>query len=186
MCSTRPCKNGKIVSSNSYFCLYMRCRMPDFVGGTIVPLPRTAVSVSHYYDYKNPTKRVGLQLVQNGPHHHLIENNLFSPWYIWKIGELALLNNHSLTYSLRVFIWFDPSQYLPIVSIAYQWLIFWPMLIYMELNCKLIFWGVLLKAEDGKWNGNVKKCSNGLNLFKVSEWLLVNANSAEKQQIPIT
>jgi hypothetical protein len=25
--------------------------------------------------------------------------NLFSPWYSWKIAELALNNNHSLTYS---------------------------------------------------------------------------------------
>ena len=31
---------------------------------------RTVVSVSLHY--KNPTKHVGL--VQNGPHHHLIEN----------------------------------------------------------------------------------------------------------------
>ena len=28
----------------------------------------------------NPIKRVGL--VTSGPHHHLIENNLFSPWYL--------------------------------------------------------------------------------------------------------
>ena len=29
--------------------------------------------------------------------------NLFSPWYSWKIAELALNNNNSLTHS----IWFD-------------------------------------------------------------------------------
>ena len=38
---------------------------------------------------KNPAKYVGL--VQGRPHHHLI--NLFSPWYSWKIAELALNNN---------------------------------------------------------------------------------------------
>jgi hypothetical protein len=27
--------------------------------------------------------------------------NLFSPWYSWKIAELALNNNHSLTHSLN-------------------------------------------------------------------------------------
>ena len=35
-------------------------------------------------------------LVQSG-HHHLIECNLFSPWYSWKIAHLALNNKHSLT-----------------------------------------------------------------------------------------
>ena len=54
---------------------------------------RIVVSVS--WHNKNPTKDVGLE--QSGPHHHhLIENNLFSPWYSWKIAELALNNNHSL------------------------------------------------------------------------------------------
>jgi hypothetical protein len=44
---------------------------------------------------KNTIKHVGL--VQIGPHHHhLIEINLFSLWYSWKIAELALNNNHSL------------------------------------------------------------------------------------------
>jgi hypothetical protein len=43
---------------------------------------------------KIPTKRVGLE--QSRPHHHLIENNLISPWDSWKINELALNNNHSL------------------------------------------------------------------------------------------
>ena len=56
--------------------------------------PRTVVSVS--YHNKNPTKRV--DLVQSRPHHHhLIKINFFSPWYSWKIAELALNNNHSLT-----------------------------------------------------------------------------------------
>ena len=42
--------------------------------------------------YKNPIKCVGL--VQSGPHHHLIENQLvLLPWYSWKIAELN--NNHS-------------------------------------------------------------------------------------------
>jgi len=27
--------------------------------------------------------------------------NLFSPWYSWKIAELALNNNHSLTQFLK-------------------------------------------------------------------------------------
>ena len=33
--------------------------------------------------YKDQTKRVGLE--QSGPPHHLIEINLFSSWYSWKI-----------------------------------------------------------------------------------------------------
>ena len=107
MCSTRSCQNGKIVSSNSYFCLYMRFRMPDFVGGTIVPLPRTVVSVSHHY--KNPTKRVGLLLGQNGPIIIIsFKYNLFSRWYIWKIAELGL-NTHSLTHArTHCMIWSLP------------------------------------------------------------------------------
>ena len=43
---------------------------------------------------KNPTKHVGQ--VQSKHHYHLIECNLFSPWYSWKIAHLALNNNHSL------------------------------------------------------------------------------------------
>jgi hypothetical protein len=39
-------------------------------------------------------------LVQCGHHHHLIEINVFLPWYSWKIAELALNNNHSLTQRL--------------------------------------------------------------------------------------
>ena len=31
--------------------------------------------------------------------------NLFSPWYSWKIAELALNNNHSLTHSWRTKNW---------------------------------------------------------------------------------
>jgi hypothetical protein len=46
---------------------------------------------------KMQTKGVGL--VQSGLHHHLIENILFSPWYNWKIAELVLDNNHSITHS---------------------------------------------------------------------------------------
>jgi hypothetical protein len=30
-----------------------------------------------------------------------LKNNLFLPWYSWKIAELALNNNHSLTHSLK-------------------------------------------------------------------------------------
>ena len=40
------------------------------------------------------TKCVGL--VQSGQHHHLIEGNLFSPWYTWKIAHLILNNNYCI------------------------------------------------------------------------------------------
>jgi hypothetical protein len=54
--------------------------------------PQTLVSVSKHN--KNPTQRVGLEQVD------LIiislKINLLSPWYSWKIAELALNNNHSL------------------------------------------------------------------------------------------
>ena len=44
-----------------------------------------------------------LVLEQSRHHHHFIENNLFSPWYSWKIAYLELNNNHSLT-------WWNPSS----------------------------------------------------------------------------
>ena len=47
----------------------------------------------------NPTKRV--VLVKSGPHHHLIENNLCSPWYSCKFAELVFNNNRSLTVLLK-------------------------------------------------------------------------------------
>ena len=53
--------------------------------------PRTTVSVSQHYT--NQTQRDGLE--QSGAHHHIIDI-----WYCWKITELALSNNHSLTHSL--------------------------------------------------------------------------------------
>jgi len=45
--------------------------------------------------YKNPSKRVGV--VQSRHHYYLIECNLYSSWYSWKIAHLAFNNNHSLT-----------------------------------------------------------------------------------------
>jgi hypothetical protein len=42
-----------------------------------------------------PIIHVGL--LQRWHHYHLIECNLFSPWYGWDIAHLALSNNHSLT-----------------------------------------------------------------------------------------
>jgi len=45
---------------------------------------------------ENPTQRVSPE--QSGHHHYVIECNLLSPWYSWKIAELALSNTHSLTH----------------------------------------------------------------------------------------
>ena len=59
--------------------------------------PQTVVSVS-----KIPTKHV--DLVHSRHHHHFIECNSFSPWNSWKIANLALNNNHSLTPS-RPILW---------------------------------------------------------------------------------
>ena len=36
--------------------------------------------------------------------YHLIEINLFSPWYSWTISNLALNNNHSLTHLLLRYV----------------------------------------------------------------------------------
>jgi hypothetical protein len=47
------------------------------------------------YHYTNPTERVGL--VQRDSIIIFLKINLFSPWYSWKLAELALNNNHSLT-----------------------------------------------------------------------------------------
>jgi hypothetical protein len=49
---------------------------------------------------KNPTKRaaaVGLLQYKADLFIISLKINLFSPWYRWKIAELALNNNHSLT-----------------------------------------------------------------------------------------
>jgi hypothetical protein len=39
---------------------------------------------------------------------HLIENyvNLFSPWYSWKIAELVLNNNHSVSHWWIIYSYF--------------------------------------------------------------------------------
>ena len=57
---------------------------------------RTVVSVSKHN--KNSTDTVGL--VQSGHHYHLIECNLFSPWYRWNIDPML---THSLTHSLILY-----------------------------------------------------------------------------------
>jgi len=41
------------------------------------------VSVSYHNRYL-------IKRIQSGHHPHLIESNLFSPWYSWKIAHLAL------------------------------------------------------------------------------------------------
>jgi len=53
--------------------------------------------VCMYYTTRQSSKSVGL--VQRWPHHHLIDSNLFSPWYGWKHFYFAL-NSHSLTSSV--------------------------------------------------------------------------------------
>jgi hypothetical protein len=54
-----------------------------YIHGLLFPLDNTI----------KKTKRVGLE--KGGHHHHLI--NLVSPWYSYRIAELALNNNRSLT-----------------------------------------------------------------------------------------
>ena len=50
---------------------------------------------------KNRTKHVGL--VQSGDYYHLIECNLFSPWYSWKFVHFALSTiNHSLNQRVSI------------------------------------------------------------------------------------
>jgi hypothetical protein len=46
-------------------------------------------------------KRVGL--VQSDSIIIFLKINLFSPWYSWKIAELVLNNNHSLTPTFYIF-----------------------------------------------------------------------------------
>ena len=45
--------------------------------------------------HNNPTKLVSL--VQGGHHHHLIECNLFLPWYSWKFNHLVFNSKHMVT-----------------------------------------------------------------------------------------
>ena len=92
--------------------------------------------------YKNPTKSVGLVL---------LKINLFSPWYSWKIAELALSDNHSLTYS---------RNYIPCISVSID--IAWHRVLYrMTSWCGVLEWSM-------EWYFGIR----------VSEWLYFNANSA--------
>ena len=89
--------------------------------------------------YKNPTKCVGLAL---------LKINLFSPWYKSKTVELALNNNHSLTYSLN---------FIPCISV------------YIALLGTVCFteWRLGVEYWSGIW-------SEILELEWVSEWLITN------------
>lgn len=44
-------------------------------------------------------------LVQSGHHYHLIDCNLSSPSYTWKIDHVGLHNNHSLTQTIVYILW---------------------------------------------------------------------------------
>jgi hypothetical protein len=61
---------------------------------------------------KNPTKRaaaVGLLQYKADLFIISLKINLFSPWYRWKIAELALNNNHSLTITADtcIYSWYN-------------------------------------------------------------------------------
>jgi hypothetical protein len=54
------------------------------------------------------TQHVGL--VQSGDYYHLIECNLFSPWYSWKFVHFALTTiNHSLNQRVSIFCFRNDS-----------------------------------------------------------------------------
>jgi hypothetical protein len=59
--------------------------------------PRTVVTVSYHYTYL--TKHV--DLVQSDLIIISLKFYLFPSWFSWKLTELALSNNHSLTHSFR-------------------------------------------------------------------------------------
>jgi hypothetical protein len=69
-----------------------------YICGLLFPLANT----------KKKTKRVGLE--KSGHHHHLI--NLVSPWYSYKIAELALNNNRSLTKAVTYSFYISPTMYV--------------------------------------------------------------------------
>ena len=58
--------------------------------------PWSVASVNLYYE--NSSQPVNL--VQIRYHYHLIDCNLFLPWYSWNISHLALNNNQSSVYML--------------------------------------------------------------------------------------
>jgi hypothetical protein len=90
--------------------------------------------------YKNPTKHVGL--VQSGPQIHLIEINLFSPWYSWKIAELVLnITTHSLT-----IIWILQSNWTFMNAYNYVYVVinFCDSMWSFWVACNAIFAGFLL------------------------------------------
>ena len=69
-----------------------------YICGLLFPLANTI----------KKTKRVGLE--KSGHHHHL--SNLVSPWYSYKIVELALNNNRSLTKAVTYSFYISPTMYV--------------------------------------------------------------------------
>ena len=61
---------------------------------------------------KKTIKRVGP--VQSGPVLIIIslKINLFSPWYSWKVAELALNNNHSTSCGRYFFLFWMKNKYI--------------------------------------------------------------------------
>ena len=70
-----------------------------YIRGLLFPLANTI---------QKTTKRVGLE--KRGHHHHFI--NLVSPWYSYKIAELALNNNRSLTKAVAYSFYISPTMYV--------------------------------------------------------------------------
>ena len=55
----------------------------------------------------------------------LLKINLFSPWYSWKIAELVLNNNHSLTHISSISVWVFALWRKRKVSFFFSSTLFW-------------------------------------------------------------
>jgi hypothetical protein len=108
-------------------------------GATCLPADCFRISVNYYY--KNPFQRVGL--VQSGHHDHFTECNLFSPWYSWKIAELALSNNGSITHLVKSHISCHLSKFKFQPSFTY-----YPS--FTNPSYFNIDWLLLLNVQNGK------------------------------------
>ena len=119
MCSSPDRVKPKII--NWYLLLIMNAKHVEFRRKSKDWLARNQDNVSEWSDMyirgllfplvntiKKRTKRVGLE--KSGHHHHLI--NLVSLWYSYKIAELALNNNRSLTKAVTYSFYISPTMYV--------------------------------------------------------------------------
>ena len=86
--------------------------------------------------------------------YHLIEINLFSPWYSWTISNLALNNNHSLAHLLLRYV--DQVFYKKKIVVFFSWPCVRDIYFYPYPYTPIPYWFVLIYLNLYSRSGSIE------------------------------